>query len=285
MRAALPFLTRKKFLSIESSKVAEKNEPRVENWESKQFVLNNQWLLKLFGYYSETTILSKGGMSLFRAAKCGGLRKAFYTRGRVENDFRSQQVMITAHTWAIHKRLIKLGLRGGKVQETLFDELWSDTTARIRYFKFPEITINKKLLGVQQYCFDALLSFDHAVTAITEEQILNGMKDAVREHVYNDSAVAGEANIEALARYLLSEMRSLQDIDAESVLNGRIEWDAPPSFGVVLKAGCCSDDVEILGQKGDWLTETFIDGKEYYWNQKTYESTYNKPPELSSESF
>mmetsp|Transcript_27300 Transcript_27300/g.35213 ORF Transcript_27300/g.35213 Transcript_27300/m.35213 type:complete len:299 (+) Transcript_27300:166-1062(+) len=255
-----------------------KDEIRVEAWENKDFIQNYQWFLKAIGYYSKSSILARGASSLFRAAKFGGTRKAFYSRGNVVNDFRSQQVLITAHIWAIHKRLVKEGNDGRLVQEILFDELWNDTMGRIRSFKFAEITINKHLRSVQEYCFGALISFDHAVSFETEEEVRQQMHDAVRAHVYNHDKDIPDAKVDAVADYVLSEMKSLQEIELEPFLHGRIRWDNAPSFG--LKKVSEGDEVEILGQVGAWRKEYSIDGKEYYWNMDTYESTFDKPPEM-----
>mmetsp|Transcript_20577 Transcript_20577/g.32507 ORF Transcript_20577/g.32507 Transcript_20577/m.32507 type:complete len:309 (+) Transcript_20577:80-1006(+) len=263
-------------------------EIRVEEWENKDFIHNYQWLLKAVGYYNKSSVQARGACALFRAAKFGGLRKAFYTRGGVVDDFRSQQVLMTAHVWAVHKRLVKEGSDGRTVQEVLFDELWNDTMGRIRSYEFPELTINKHLRSVQEYCFGALISFDHAASFPTEEERLQEMKAAVRAHVYNHSDRASEAQCASVASYLLGEMRDLQEMDWEAVMHGRFRW-APVPFSAGKKGGKEAaaaageekgddpDEVEVLGQAGPWHREVAIDGAEYFWNAQTYESTYDKP--------
>jgi hypothetical protein len=41
-------------------------------------------------------------------------------------------MLLVLHVWMIHKRLLKEGKPGLLVQEALFDELWDNTSNRIR---------------------------------------------------------------------------------------------------------------------------------------------------------
>ena len=59
----------------------------------------------------------------------------------VKSDFRSQHGLILMHVWVVHRRLIKEGSEGKKVQEALFDVFWDDTSARLRAMDVPEISV------------------------------------------------------------------------------------------------------------------------------------------------
>ena len=55
------------------------------------------------------------------------------------------------HIWMIHKRLLAEGDDGQRVQEGLFDELWEDTTNRIRAQGVGEMSVSctvKALLSI-----------------------------------------------------------------------------------------------------------------------------------------
>lgn len=59
----------------------------------------------------------------------------------IKSDFRSQHGLILMHVWVVHRRLIKEGSEGKKVQEALFDVFWDDTSARLRAMDVPEISV------------------------------------------------------------------------------------------------------------------------------------------------
>lgn len=66
------------------------------------------------------------------AASASATFKKHTTGGLIGNDFRSKQALLMVHVWMVHKRILMEGKDGEHVQECLFDELWEDTSARIR---------------------------------------------------------------------------------------------------------------------------------------------------------
>lgn len=60
----------------------------------------------------------------------------------VSHDFRSKQIMLMVHIWMMHKKLISEGDDGHVVQECLFDELWEDTSNRIRGAGINELSVS-----------------------------------------------------------------------------------------------------------------------------------------------
>jgi cytochrome b pre-mRNA-processing protein 3 len=64
----------------------------------------------------------------------------------------------------IHKRLMIEGKDGLLVQEALFDELWEDTSGRIRAAGIGEMSVNKYLKEVQSYSFRTCVDLDHVLT-------------------------------------------------------------------------------------------------------------------------
>ena len=53
------------------------------------------------------------------------------------------------HVWMLHRRLLVEGSKGTTLQECMFDELWDDTSIRIRNAGIREIMVNKRLGEVQ----------------------------------------------------------------------------------------------------------------------------------------
>ena len=53
------------------------------------------------------------------------------------------------HVWMLHRRLLVEGNKGTTLQECMFDELWDDTSIRIRNAGIREMMVNKRLGEVQ----------------------------------------------------------------------------------------------------------------------------------------
>ena len=62
--------------------------------------------------------------------------------GMIGTDFRSKQILLMVHVWMMHKRLIVEGKDGLLVQEALFDEVWEDTSNRIRGQGINELSVS-----------------------------------------------------------------------------------------------------------------------------------------------
>ena len=63
----------------------------------------------------------------------------------MSNDFRSKHTMLMLHIWLVHRRLLAPDLvdkgMGKNIQECLFDELWEDTSNRIRAMGVNELSV------------------------------------------------------------------------------------------------------------------------------------------------
>ena len=106
--------------------------------------------------------------SLFFNCKNAADHGLWYTAGNVSREFRSRQQMIMVHVWMIHRRLITEGSRGTTLQECMFDELWDDTSIRIRNAGIHEMMVNKRLKDVQSYSFRACMELDAAMAHVNK---------------------------------------------------------------------------------------------------------------------
>jgi len=52
-------------------------------------------------------------------------------------------MMLVLHVWMVHKRLLLEDKQGLLVQEALFDELWEDTSNRIRGQGINELSVRE----------------------------------------------------------------------------------------------------------------------------------------------
>ena len=185
--------------------------------------------------------------------------------------------MLILHIWMVHKRLqqsdfTENGSREGKnIQECLFDEVWEDTSARIRSMGINELSVNKNLSEVQSYSFKCCLELDHALTKSSEDEILDSMGGTLWRSVYNKGNIGPSSNnsnngnskrdnnkkdnssnddgnhdvmisnvtvdhVFELARYIRNEQKSLtSNVSKEAILDGRIEWGPIPKWEATRK--------------------------------------------------
>jgi hypothetical protein len=68
--------------------------------------------------------------------------------GMVGTDFRAKQILLMVHVWMMHRRLITEGKEGQRVQEAMFDQLWEDTSNRIRSHGVNELSVRFYFLCV-----------------------------------------------------------------------------------------------------------------------------------------
>jgi cytochrome b pre-mRNA-processing protein 3 len=93
----------------------------------------------------------------------------------VSSEFLPKQAVLMAHIWMVHKRLMSEGDAGRKIQECLFDEMWEDTSARLRADGINELSINKYLEEVQGYSFKLCVEMDEALSKGTRFEVLDEM--------------------------------------------------------------------------------------------------------------
>jgi len=284
---------------------------------------------KLISKYGPTRTTIGNARSLLHNCKNRADDPYWYTHGMVSHDFRSKQIMLMVHIWMMHKKLISEGDDGHVVQECLFDELWEDTSNRIRGAGINELSVNKYLKEVQGYSFRVCLELDHVlslskktvtpkllreqfgdtimsppnvkleeeennrvlVDSEVEEVIVDEMATVVLRQVFLNREDITVAHILEFARYLRHEQQSLMAVSREAIFDSRVEWGPLPNFKS-LKGGDRSErgdknnkhiaDKATTAEKpkGEWKEATAADGKTYYWNTLTRESTWDKPKEL-----
>ncbi|GAB5036192.1 ubiquinol-cytochrome c chaperone [Nannochloropsis oceanica] len=251
-----------------------------------------QRILHIFGM-GESLKRTKNSEALLQACISQASNTTFYRAGRISDSFRAAHGLLVVHVWMLHKRLLREGEEGKVLEEALFDRLWDETTARIRALKVNELSVNSYVKEVQSYSFGACVSYDAAQALETEE-------DRVDE-------LAG-----ALYRYVQRELDSLMMLPKEAIFESRFKWGPLPSWGGRAggrgggrvapryvrsdgKAVPDEEEEEEEGEeevekeegktqaeeeedkRGEWRTAFSEQGRMYYWNVRTRESTYEKP--------
>ncbi|CAM9938648.1 unnamed protein product, partial [Phaeothamnion confervicola] len=197
-------------------------------------------LLTLVGYYKPKNVQARAATALFRACQEQAERKSWHRGGQIGDDFRSRHALLSAHVWVMHKRLILEGAEGQRLQETLFDELWNETTRRLRSVGIGELSVNKYLEEVQQYSFGAMVAYDDAMDVLPGYDAGGGfaLANAVRLNIYmRDGADMSAQQAAAMAAYMRHELVTLLELPRDAVLEGRVAFGEPPAWAVAASSG------------------------------------------------
>lgn len=218
--------------------------------------------------------------------------------GGFPSNFRTTHTLLMLHIWMVHKRLLKEGKLGKQIQECLFDELWEDTSHRIRGEGIPEISVNKNLKDIQGYSFKVSIELDQALTYEDEEKVMDEMGKspwilygaenitvpfslggALWRSLYNRDDSVEEEKILALAKYFRSEQLSLLQIPKLALLEGRIRWGQLPNESDILQqsrekrkpltSSMSTTGLSAISEmnvgKVEWREAVAPDGRIYYW--------------------
>jgi cytochrome b pre-mRNA-processing protein 3 len=213
-------------------------------------------------------------------------------KGWVGTDFRSRHSILLVHIWLIHKRLLLCGDKSSKkqglaIQESMFDELWDDTSNRIREAGINELSINKYLTQVQGYSFKACVELDEALTKPSRDEKVEEIAGVVWRSVYNKRDEVDEDRVLALANYVESEHTSLQNVSDNAMLEGRVAFSSVPVFQSKptrkpQETASIEDLLASAKEKDEWKRATAATGRTYYFNVKTRETRWDLPEGVTS---
>lgn len=221
-------------------------------------------------------------------------------KGWVGTDFRSRHSILLTHIWLIHKRLLLCEGKSAKkqglaIQESMFDELWDDTSIRIREAGINELSINKYLTQVQGYSFKACVELDEALTKPTRDEKVEEIAGVMWRAVYNKRDEVEEDRVLTLANYVHSEHTSLLQVPDDAVLEGRVAFSPIPAFqsrpgaagygggqGKATQAKSIDELLASAEAKDEWKRAIAATGRTYYFNVKTRETRWDLPEGVSS---
>lgn len=245
--------------------------------------------MRLFGKGKNTLAIAR---SLYFNGKNQAELPHWYNAGKIANDFRSRQSMIMVHVWLLHCRLLKEGTRGTTMQECMFDELWDDTSIRIRNAGINELMVNKRLSEVQGYSFRTCLELDQAMTMASEDEKVEEIAGALWRGVFLRNNDIEPDHVLEMANHVRSEAASVLELPSDAIFEGRVAfgsighlWGGANSkqdkSKTVKKYVTATDSQSSSGagaDEGEWRTNLSSKGTVYYYHSKTRETTWTKPP-------
>ncbi|KAJ1456305.1 ubiquinol-cytochrome C chaperone-domain-containing protein [Pelagophyceae sp. CCMP2097] len=188
-------------------------------------------ILKLMGYYGKDSTRARNASEIIRSCAEQSARPEFHTDGGVVQEFRPMHMVTFLHVWMVHRRLHAFNDEhrgeGRLMQELAFDELWEETSTRIRKTGIAEITLNKHLTDVQKYSFASAQQFDQALTFDEPAEVHDNLAAAMWRTVYLGDEKITSDKCEGLATYSLEQLAMLNTIDPKDIMVGKFQWKKP----------------------------------------------------------
>lgn len=174
--------------------------------------------------------------SLLTSCLDQAVKAPWYSRGLIGGEFRSKHTVMLLHIWMVHKRLLvkDLGSEGPRIQESLFDEFWDDTSDRIRQVGVPEISVNKYLSEVQGYSFKTCVELDACLAkyggndTTNEDDLLDSMGGVLWRSAYARRNEIEVDHVLELAKYVRENQQMVQSLSKEVIQEGVIKWGDIP---------------------------------------------------------
>ena len=231
-------------------------------------IANKNWMLNILGYYSDESTSIRIADSLFQSCLDQSLKQEWFINNNIPNKFKSKHSLIISHIWILHKRLIKEDNDFNKlIQQALFDQLWENTSSRIRFEGINELSVNKNLLDVQNYSFKLFICYDRNFTIQNSESYYENINPLINNNITLNENLTLQNN-RPLIKYFDNQYKNIQKLKLDSLHEGSIPWSNTPFYNT---------KNNFIDSNDEWREAISKTGKIYYWNIKTRESHWEKP--------
>lgn len=132
------------------------------------FLILKQVLGSIDSAITQRSLPAYQGIQLFYLCKEQADAAEWYKSWGVMENFHGNHGMLMMHIWMVNRRLLQFpdSPVRTEVQESLFEALWADTSARIRAAGISEISVNARLKDVQSWSLPTCMELDYAYTLL-----------------------------------------------------------------------------------------------------------------------
>ena len=232
--------------------------------DNKKNTLN--WLLRLTGYYGDESVNIRQSGAMYQSVLLHSSNNRALDFLGLEDSFYFNHSIIILHVWMLHRRLRSIEIKDLQqdLQEQLFDRVWEDTTKRIRAIGVQELSVNKYVRDAQEFSFGAAWAYDQGLDADDED----ALPGALFRNVFRSGEEVDDEKVILLSEYVYSQVEHLDSIRDEDIVSGNIIWLAMPGI---------DESKNNDAENANWREALSEDGRKYWWNIETRESTWRDP--------
>jgi len=184
------------------------------NWEPSPLRLNT-----LFGRGPE----ERSARDLYIAVVEQARQPWFYRGIGVPDTLDGRFEMIVLHAYIVVNRLRGIGDAGGRVAQSLFDQMFADMDRNLREIGVGDLSVGKQVKAMAKRFYGSVNAYGQGLEA-ADGGVLGA---AIARNVYG-RITPPDGAAEALSGYLRREVAAAALIGDDELLAGQIRFGAPP---------------------------------------------------------
>lgn len=221
-----------------------------------------RWLLKFAGFYSDESTHIRQTTAMYQSCLLQSSGDDIYTELGIEESFYFRHSLIILHIWLLHHRLRSLkNIELQKdLQEHLFDRVWDDTLRRVRALGVQELSVNKYVRDTQTFSFGAAVAYDYGLSSDDHE-----LGSSLFRNLFAGRDEIPDEKVLSMVKYVRDQVTNLAEHGDDDIVAGNIKWLSLPG------------STNAVAGHDEWREALSEDGRIYWWNTKTRQSTWENP--------
>jgi cytochrome b pre-mRNA-processing protein 3 len=146
----------------------------------------------------------------------------FYGPSGVPDTLDARFEMIVLHAYIVIRRLRDLGEEGGRIAQSLFDQMFADMDRNLREIGVGDLSVGKQVKRMAKRFYGSVEAYDRGLEAGDD----SALSLALERNVLGREGEPTQA-AKALALYLRREIRALESAGDGDLLAGRIGFGRP----------------------------------------------------------
>jgi len=130
--------------------------------------------------------------------------------------------MIVLHAYIVIRRLRELGEEGGRIAQSLFDQMFADMDRNLREIGVGDLSVGKQVKRMAKRFYGSVEAYDRGLAADDDD----ALSTALERNVIGREGEPTKA-ARALALYLRREIGALENAGDRELLAGRIDFGPP----------------------------------------------------------
>lgn len=172
------------------------------------------FLLKLGGFYSRESALSRGSRSLYRIIVAQAEDLQLKEALGLPDRFAATYSLLCLHVWLLLVRLRREGDDGRELAQILYEGFQDDVELRV-HAEGVKVRVNKWLKELERMFYGSCESYEKALKGQED------MADVLLRNVYGDNS-AKRQSAATLAQYIRRELACLEMTPSQEVMSGSI---------------------------------------------------------------
>lgn len=146
----------------------------------------------------------------------------FYGPAGVPDTLDARFEMIVLHAYIVIRRLRGSGEEGGRIAQSLFDQMFADMDRNLREIGVGDLSVGKQIKRMAKRFYGSVDAYDRGLEAPDDD----ALAAALERNVFGQDGPPTKA-ARSLSRYVSREMGAQAKADEGELLSGRVRFGPP----------------------------------------------------------